>query len=301
MVWQKFGAQVTISLRETWSCMEMSLEEWSRDNAPRLAAALAFYTLLSVAPLLVIAVSIAAEAFGRQAVAGQLGYQLQSYIGSQGAVAVESMLRAAYHPQTGILAATFGLLVLLFGATSLVLELQESLNTIWHVPPREGPRIRELLRMVGERFYAVLLVFAAGAVLLFSLVVSSTIAAIGKFSPPSVPQPVVQAAAFVMSYIITAVLFAAIYKLLPDVRLEWKDVAVGAAVTALLFTVGRQLIALYLGRTALGSTYGAAGSMVLFLMWVYYSAQLFFLGSEFTKVYAGRLGSHYAQEAPARF
>jgi membrane protein len=278
-------------LRGTWACVRESVDAWNRDNVPRLAASLAFYTLLSLAPLVVIMVGVAARAFGRQAVAGQLAYQLQNYVGPEGAWAVEAILSAAYRPGSGVAATTFGVMVLLFGASSVVVELQDALNTIWQVPGREESTGSAIFRMIGQRFFAFILVLGAGAILTVSLLLSSGIAAMGKFSSGrELPSGVLQTAAFVTSFVVTALLFGAIYKLLPEVRLRWRDVAIGAAVTALVFCIGKEAIALYVGKTILGSTYGAAGSLALFLIWVYYSAQLFFLGAEFTKVYVKRLG-----------
>jgi len=292
--------RIRAALLETWSCIADSVEQWNQDNVPRLAASLAFYTMLSLAPLGVITVGVAARAFGRQAVAGELANQLQTYVGPQGAAAVEAIIRAAYHPGTGIAATWFGVLVLLFGASSVVVELQDALNTIWHVPAIEGTKSRRIFRMIRQRFYAFALVLGAGAVLMLSLLISSAIAAVGKISGPGVlPETVLQVATFVTSYVVTTLLFSAIYKFVPDVRLHWSDVAIGSAVTALLFSMGRQAIALYLGKTAVESTYGAAGSLALFLIWVYYSAQLFFLGAEFTKVYASRYGSRSTEGRPA--
>ncbi len=284
---------------EAWSCIEESVEQWNQDNVPRLAASLAFYALVSLAPLVVFTVNLAARVFGRQAAAGELAYQLQTYVGPEGASAVEAIVRAAYSPGTGVAATWFGVLVLLFGASSVVVELQDALNTIWHVPVRPGTGWR-ILGMIRQRFFAFALVLGAGAVLILSLLISSGIAVVGKISgPQALPETVLQAATFATSYVVTTLLFGAIYKLVPDVHLRWSDVAIGAAVTALIFTIGRQAIAVYLGKAALGSTYGAAGSLALFLIWVYYSAQLFFLGSEFTKVYASRYGSRSAEGLPA--
>ena len=292
--------RIRAALRGTWSCIADSAEQWNLDNVPRLAASLAFYTMLSLAPLGVITVGVAARAFGRQAVAGELAYQLQTYVGSQGAAAVEAIIRAAYNTGTGFAATTFGILVLLFGASSVVVELQDALNTIWHVPTIQGTKLRGILGMIRQRFYAFALVLGAGAVLILSLLISSGIAAVGKvLGSGALPETILQTATFATSYVLTTLLFGAIYKFVPDVRLRWSDVAIGSAVTALIFSIGRQAIALYLGKTAVGSTYGAAGSLAVFLIWVYYSAQLFFLGAEFTKVYASRYGSRSAAGLPA--
>lgn len=292
-----------MGLADAWSYILECLDGWNRDNVPRLAGALAFYSLLSLAPLVVIVTGIAARVFGRQAVAGELAYQLQNYVGPEGAWAVQEILSAAYRPRTGFVSTLVGVVVLLFGASSVVVELQDALNTIWRVSGVQQSTLRTVFRLLGQRFFAFLLVLGAGAVLIVSVVVSSGVQALGKFSSAGGLSPdVVKTIEFLASLAVTTLLFGAIYKLLPDVKLRWRDVGIGAAVTALLFCIGKEAIALYLSKTILGTTYGAAGSLALFLIWVYYSAQIFFLGAEFTKVYAMRLGLHAATEpAPARF
>jgi membrane protein len=274
-----------------------TITEWSDDNVPRLGASLAFYTLLSLAPLLVVIVAVAALAYGRQAAQGQLFWQIRGWVGADGARAIQSVLEGAYKPGTGVLATVIGLLTLAIGASTVVLELRGALNTIWHV--QAGARslgLSSLVSLVKERCYSIAMVLGVGFLLLISLILNACIAAVGKFFGGFLPIPeaILQAATSLISFLVIAGLFAAIYKLMPDVRLKWSDVAVGASVTALLFTVGKQLIGLYLGKASFASTYGAAGSLVVVLVWVYYSAQLFFLGAEFTKVYARKYGSHAA-------
>jgi membrane protein len=274
-----------------------TITEWSDDNVPRLGASLAFYTLLSLAPLLVVIVAVAALAYGRQAAQGQLFWQIRGWVGADGARAIQSVLEGAYKPGAGVLATVIGLLTLAIGASTVVLELRGALNTIWHV--QAGARslgLSSLVSLVKERCYSIAMVLGVGFLLLISLILNACIAAVGKFFGGFLPIPeaILQAATSLISFLVIAGLFAAIYKLMPDVRLKWSDVAVGASVTALLFTVGKQLIGLYLGKASFASTYGAAGSLVVVLVWVYYSAQLFFLGAEFTKVYARKYGSHAA-------
>ena len=273
------------------------LAEWSKDQVPRLSASLAYYTLLSLAPLLVVVVAVAALVYGQKAAQGQLVWEIQGLVGGAGAVAIQGLIRGAYYKHdAGIVATIFGILTLVFGASSVVVELRDALNTIWHAhsPPSSG--FRGILRLMKDRFYAFALILGLGFVLLFSLILNAWIAAMGRFFNSILPMPewVLETATFLLSYAVTTFLFAAIYKFLPDVRLRWSDVLVGASVTSLLFTAGKQLIAFYLGRVSFDSTYGAAGSLVLVLVWVYYSAQLFFLGAEFTKAYARRFGSHAA-------
>jgi len=272
---------------------------WNDDNVPRLGAALAFYTLLSLAPLLVVVVAIAAIAYGKQAAEGQLFWQIHDLVGSKGAHAIQGVLEGAYEPGTGALATGLGLLTLAFGASSVVGELRDALNTIWHVP-LESTNLGffSLLRVVKDRIYSFTLVLGVGFLLLVSLILNAFLAAMGKFFEGFLPAPegVLQAAASLISFLVITALFAAIYKIMPDVRLKWSDVIVGASFTALLFTAGKFLIGLYLGKASFGSTYGAAGSLVIVLVWVYYSSQLFFLGAEFTKIYTEKFGSHLSEK-----
>jgi membrane protein len=277
-------------------CKEIAIE-CSNDNVPRLGASLAFYTLLSLAPLLVVVVAVAAIVFGKQAAEGQLFWQIQGLVGSEGARAIQALLQGAYKPGTGFLATALGILTLVAGASSVVVDLRGSLNTIWHVRIAvEGTSLSSALRLLRERFYSFALMLGAGFLLLVSLVLNACLAAMGKFFAGLLPAPegVLQAATSLVSFLVITAVFAAIYKFMPDIRLKWSDVTVGASLTALLFTTGKQLIGLYLGRASFGSTYGAAGSLVVVLVWVYYASQLFFLGAEFTKIYTKNFGSQLA-------
>jgi membrane protein len=268
--------------------LKETLEEWSNDNVPRLGASLAFYTLLSLAPILVIMVAVAAFAYGRQAAEGQLIWQIQDIVGVARAMEIQNLIQGAYQPATGIIATLLGLFTLALAASSLLVELRQALNSIWHVPAAAGATgLGGVLVIVRERFYSLGLILIGGFLLLVSLVLNTWLAAMGKFFRSHLPTPefVLQAGGFLISLIVITLVFAGIYKMLPDVRLNWSDVVVGASATAFLFTIGKQLISLYLGKTGLSSTYGAAGSLAMVLVWVYYSAQLFFLGAEFTKVY----------------
>jgi len=276
-----------------------TVSEWGNDRAPRLGASLAFYTLLSLAPLLVVIVAVAALVYGHEAARGQLVWQIRGLVGPDGARAIQGLVQGAYKPGTGVIATFLGFLTLAFGASSVVVELRDALNTIWHVPlDRGNTGLSSIFRLVKERFYSFAMILGVGFLLLVSLVLNAWIGAMGKFFASALPTPesLLQVATFLISFLASTFLFAAIYKMLPDVRLQWSDVAVGALVTSLLFTIGKQLIGLYLGKTSFGSTYGAAGSLVIVLVWVYYSAQLFFLGAEFTKVYTKAFGSHFASQ-----
>jgi membrane protein len=280
---------------ELLALLKETVSEWSDDNVPRLGASLAFYTLLSMAPLLVVVVAIAAIAYGKQAAQGELFWQIQGLVGSEGARTIQGLLEAAYKPGTGAVATVLGILTLAVGASSVVVELRGALNTIWHVQTSpDDTRLSSIFRLVKERFYSFALILGVGFLLLVSLVLNACLAAMGKFFGGFLPAPegLLQAATSLISFLVITGLFAAIYKLVPDVRLQWSDVTVGASVTALLFTAGKHLIGLYLGKASFGSTYGAAGSLVVVLVWVYYSSQLFFFGAEFTKVYTKQYGSH---------
>jgi len=281
------GDEVGALLKKTFSA-------WMDDNATRLGASLAFYTILSLAPLLIVIVAVAAIAFGQKAAQGQLVWEIQGLVGAEGARAIQGLIQSAYKPASGTAATVLGILTLVFGASAVVVELRDTLNIIWHVPAQESfSNLRSFLRLVRERFYLFGLILGVGFLLLISLALNAGIAALGSLFGSLLPvsESALSVAIFLISFLVVTFLFAAIYKLLPDVQLQWSDVIVGACFTSLLFTIGKQLIGIYLGRASFGSTYGAAGSLVIVLMWVYYSAQLFFFGAEFTKIYTETFGS----------
>jgi membrane protein len=269
-------------------------QAWQEDKAPRLGAALAFYTALSLAPLILVVLAVAGLAFGEAAVQGELEWQARDMIGPHGAAAVQALVQAAHAPGHGVVATIVGLFALFFGATSVVVELTDALNTIWRVPPRPYTSgLAGIGRLMKQRFISFTMILGIGFLLLVSLVVSAWLAALGAFFRKALPIPhaAMEILNFILSFLVITFLFALIYKVLPDVRLRWSDVAVGAAVTSLLFTLGKFLIGLYLGNTTFASAYGAAGSFLIVLVWVYYSAQVFFLGAEFTKIYTHEFGS----------
>ena len=282
---------------EAGSLAEETISNWFNHNVPRLGASLTFYTLLSLAPLLIIVVAIAGAAFGKEAAEGRLVWQIRGLIGQEGAVTVQALLKGAYKQRTGIVATTLGILTLLYGASSVVAELRDALNTIWCVPRRNTTGLRSVLSILLDRTVALGVVLGIGFLLLVSLAVSAALSAVGDRFSASLPIPewMMQSIDFAFTYVVIAILFAVIYKVLPDLHLEWRDVVLGAALTSLLFAVGKTAIGLYLGRAGIASTYGAAGSLVVLLVWVYYSAQIFFLGAEFTQVYAQRFGSRPCQ------
>ena len=287
-----------LHLKEIRGVIDETFSEWNNDNAQRLGASLAFFTLLSLAPLVVVIVAVGAAVFGQQAAEGQFAWEIRYFVGPVGAQAIQEVIRGSYNPHAGAVATILSVLTLVFGATSVAVELHEALNIIWHVPVKAGKFSSRVADFLKERFFSLLLVLGAGFVLVVSLIWSVWIVALGRYfgSVFSVPETVLHLATFLVSFIAIALVFAAIYKFVPDVPLTWGDVIVGASFSALVFVIGKQLLALYLGKVGLASAYGAAGSLVTVLVWVYYSAQLFFLGAEFTKIYARRYGSHFAQK-----
>jgi membrane protein len=266
---------------------------WSRHNAPRLGAALAFYTMLSLAPLSLLAVGIGGMAFGRKAAVGQIVWQAREVVGMTGANALAAILQETDNTRHGVIPSIIGIVVLLIGASAMFVELRDALNTIWEVPAAECSGLPDLFHIIKERLFSFGLVLAIGFLLLTSMAISATLGALGKHSASLVllPEPVLQITNDLIAFLVLTGLFAAIYKVIPEVRLEWRDVLPGAAVTSVLFTLGKLAIGLYLGKATFASTYGAAASTVLFLLWVYYSSQVFFFGAEFTKSFANRYGS----------
>lgn len=260
------------------------------DNAPRLAAALAYYALLSLAPLIVLALAIAGLLVDEEAVRGGIANQLSGLVGTAGGQAIESIVRNARAPTAGIVSTVFGLVVLLFGASGVFGELEAALDTIWEVGPPPGRGLGGLIR---DRLFSFAMVMGVAFLLLVSLVVSAGLAAVGRLLSGVLPggELVWQGVNVVLSLGVVTALFALTFKTVPHAKVAWRDVWVGAFVTALLFTFGKLLIGLYLGKTSFSSAYGAAGSLVLLVIWVYYSASILLLGAEFTQAYASQYGS----------
>jgi membrane protein len=284
------GLAILKDPRALFSVLKETYGDWSEDKASRLAAALAYYTAFSIAPLLLISIAVAGLVFGREAAQGQIFAQLDGLLGADGASAIQTGIANSNEAGAGTISAIIGLATLIWSASSLFGQLQEALNTIWEVQP--DPHAG-LMATVKRRFLSMTLVLGIAFVLLVSLVLSAGLSAVGGLLGNVLPGGNIlwQVINFVVSFAIITGLFAAIYKVLPDVTVDWGDVWIGAAVTALLFTIGKILIGLYLGHASIGSTFGAAGSLLVFLVWVYYSAQILFFGAEFTQVYARRYGS----------
>jgi len=273
-----------------WQLLKETYAQWSEAKPFQLAAALAYYTLFSLAPLLLIAIAVAGLAFGREVTEYQILTTFQGFMGSQGAEAVKGLLHSTSDTGTGIVATMVGIVTLLIGAGGVVGQLQESLNTIWEVEAKSESGIWSLLR---TRLVSFAMVLGVGFLLLVSLLISAALAAMVQFVQGVLPggEALWHGIEFVVSLGLTTLLFAMIYKVVPDVNLTWRDVWIGSAMTAALFTIGKFLLGLYLGREGVTSPYGAAGSLVLVLLWVYYSALIFFFGAAFTKVYAATYGT----------
>lgn len=277
--------------RSVFGLVKTTGVHWLDDKAPRLAASLAFYTLLSLAPMLVVAVSIAGLIFGEDAARGQIAGQLNGLLGPTGADTVQSILAHAKTPSSGIIGAVVGIALAIFGASGVFGELQTSLDTIWHVESRPGRGIKGFLR---DRVFSFTLVMGVAFLLLVSLVVSAALSAIGSYFAHTLPggETVWYIVNLVISVGITALLFGLIFKVVPDVEIRWHDVWLGALVTAILFTGGKFLIGLYLGRSSVASPFGAAGSVVALVVWIYYSAQILFFGAELTRAHTEQRGIH---------
>jgi membrane protein len=273
-------------MRRLWGLVKKTVTAWQDDYAQSMGAALAYYTVFSVAPLLVIVVAVAGFFFGQSAAQGELYMQLRDALGDEGAATVQALVKSASGPRRGVLAGVIGIVVLVVGATTVFAELQSALDRIWRVPQQQrGQGIWHLLR---GRLLAFGLVLVAGLMLLVSIVIGTAIHAFAHWwgRIPGGWHRIIEGLDIVISMILATTLFAMIYKWMPRASVAWRDVWIGAFVTAVLFEIGKLLIGVYLGETAIASAFGAAGSIVVLLVWVYYSAQIFLLGAEFTWVYA---------------
>jgi membrane protein len=294
---ERQGTKSRITVRGLGTVFRRALAGWWNDNVPRMGAALAYYTLFSLAPILVVAIAIAGLAFGAEAVRGEIVGQIEGLVGLEGARAVQAMLEGAAQPSSSIPATIIGVITFFLVATGAFLELQTDLDAIWRVKPKSSGNF--LRSLVMQRLISFGLVLGLAFLLLTSLVVSAGLAAANDYLGNAFPGVAVlwEAINVVVSLGVITLLFAMIYKVLPDVKLAWSDVWVGALVTAGLFTIGKFLIGLYLGTSSLASTYGAAGSVIVILVWVYYSAQIILLGAEFTREYVSQFGRRPPPEA----
>ena len=268
-----------------WRLTKRAAIKWYEDDCLTLGAALAYYTVFSMAPVLVIAIAVAGALFGPEAAQGEIVGQIRGLVGEEGAVAIQSLIESAGRQDAGAIATLIGLVVLLFGSTSAFSQLQAALNKIWEVPPQASAGLWDVLR---ARFLSFAAVLGVGFLLSVSLVLSAAVAAFGRFGRGRVPEigRVLEAADFLGTMLVHTLLFAMIFKLLPDVPIRWRHVWLGAGVTAGLFFIGKLVIGLYLSTSEVGAAYGAAGWVILILAWVYYSAQIVLFGAEFTRAYA---------------
>ena len=290
-----------MKLKDVVHLLKDAVTSWVEDDGGTMGAALAYYTLFSLAPLLVIVIAIAGLIFGPEAAQGQVLRQLEGLIGTEGAAVIQNLLRSASDPERSTGAAIIGSVTFILGATGVFSELQGDLNRIWREPlPRKRPG--GLVRLLRNKLLTFGMVLGIGFLMLVSTLVSAALASFGSwigslFTAWPVALEIINS---VFSFVIITLCFAMIYRFLPRARIGWRDVWLGAAFTALLFTVGKLLIGLYLGSANIGSTYGAAGSLVALLVWVYYSAQIFLLGAEFTWVFAYQFGSKRHESPPDR-
>ncbi|MGJ7510939.1 YihY/virulence factor BrkB family protein [Variovorax sp. GT1P44] len=285
--------------RALFDLCKQSFASWRADYAPSMGAALAYYTVFSVAPLLLIVISVVGLVFGRDEARGEIFEQLSGLMGTEGARAIQIMLEALNKPRQGIVATVIGVALLIVGATTVFGELQDAFDRIWRAPARQD--VNGLLDLMRVRLLSFSMIMGIGFLLMVSLVVNAALAALGEWWAPVFGgwATLAQNVNSVFGFAIVTVGFAMIFKFMPRVRVQWRDVWIGAVVTAVLFTIGKFLIGLYIGKTGIASGYGAAGSLVVLLVWVYYSAQIFLLGVEFTWVYAHEYGSFKGRPRPA--
>ena len=287
-----------MNLSNAWPLIRKTVSAWSDDYAPSMGAAISYYTIFSIAPMLVIVVAVAGLVWGQEAVQGEISGQLTGLVGEQAAQAIQSMLQAAHHPAQGLVAGAISLVALVVGATTVFAELQSALDRIWRVPAAR--KVTGVWATLRTRLLSFGIVLALAFLLSTSLVASAAVSAIGNWANGVLPawQIWIEVLNVVVSISLSSVLFAAIFKLMPNAHVAWTDVWIGAGVTAVLFQVGKLLISVYIGKAGTASAFGAAGSLAVLLLWVYYAAQIFLLGAEFTWVYANEEGSRRSARVP---
>ena len=281
---------------DLWPLVKQSVTSWSDDYAPSMGAALAYYTVFSIAPLLLIVISIAGLIYGEDAARGAIFTQISGLVGAEGATAIQGLLKSVNKPSESIVATVIGVGTLLLGATTVFGELQDALNRIWRAPAlvQQGG----LWKLLRRRLLAFGMILTIGFLLIVSLLLSALLAAFSNWFGPSFVgwEILLHVINFAIGFGVTTVLFAMIYKIMPRVNIAWHDVWLGAAVTSILFSVGKFLIGLYLGRSSVASGFGAAGSLAVLLVWIYYSTQVFLMGAEFTWVYANMYGTRRGKD-----
>ena len=298
MVWRETrGATMNVAI---WNLLRETYKEWKEDNASRLAAALSYYTAVSIAPMLVLLVTALGWFYGDESARMELNSRLQGIVGPQAAEVIQAVIEGADQPDAASVAGILSILTLLWGASNVFVQLQDSLNTIWGVELKPNAGFMATIR---ERFLSFGMILVIGFLLLVSLILSAILSAFSGALRDFLPGMdfLWQVVSFVVSFGVTTLLFALIYKVLPDVEIGWRDVWMGATVTALLFTVGKWLLGIYLGYSSTSSAYGAAGSLVVLLIWIYYSAQIFLFGAEYTQVYAYTYGKGVVPDKKAQY
>jgi membrane protein len=279
-------------MRNAWRLVKTTIDKWIEHKDARQGAALAYYSVFSIGPLMVIAIGIAGLAFGEEAARGEVQGQLSGVLGQNAANAIDGMLAGANKPQQGILATAIGFAVLLFSALGVVVQLKDAFNTVWEVDEKN---ISGAWQFIRTYLISMAMVFGLGFLFLISLAFTTGLSAAQQFLGGQLPQSALQVGGSLISFAAITAMFALMFKWLPDTGVEWRDVWLGAAITAALFELGKFLIGFYVGKLALASTYGAAASLVILLIWVYYTAQILLLGAEFTHCYASR----YRRQEPA--
>ena len=284
-----------MNIKNILNIIKATFSAWMDDKAPSMGAALAYYTVFSIAPLLLIVISIAGLIFGAEVARGEIFAQLQDLMGETEALAVQGMLESVSKPTEGVTAAIIGVGLLLIGATTVFGELQDALDRIWRAPKRTDDG--GILGLIRTRVLSFGMILGIGFLLIVSLIFSAVLAALGKWWAPIFGGIafIGNLVNFALSFVLLTFAFAMIYKIMPRVNINWRDVWMGAVVTAFLFTIGKFLIGFYIGRSGLASGFGAAGSLVVVLVWIYYSAQIFLMGAEFTRIYSYTFGSHKGQ------
>ncbi|MDJ0677712.1 MAG: YihY/virulence factor BrkB family protein [Calothrix sp. MO_167.B42] len=289
-----------MNIKIIFKLIKEAFQEYQADKVSTLAASLAYYTVFSLAPLLIIAIAVAGLIFGEQAARGEIVGQIQGLVGNEGAKVIEMAIENANKPDVSGIASIFSIIVLLFGASGVFVQLQDALNSVWEVTakPKQG-----IMGFVRKRILSFSAVLGIGFLLLVSLIISAALSALNHYMNGLIPGLEIfwEILNFAISFGIVTLLFALIYKFLPDVKIHWSDVWTGAIITSLLFGIGKFVLGVYLGRGSLGSTYGAAGSLVVLLAWVYYSAQILLFGAELTEVYSRRFGSQIVPDKHAMF
>lgn len=284
--------------QKIWHVLQETIANWNKHGATTHSAALAYLSLFSLAPVLILAIAVAGWVFGVEAAQGRVQYELSRFIGPEAAAVVQEVVAATARPKTNRITAIIGLATLLVSATGALMQLQETLNTVWEVTPKPGFFLKALLK---KRFVCLLLIVGVGAVLLASLVASAALTFLQRILESRLEvglATLVGGADVVLSWLLMTLLIGMVYRILPDVRIGWRDVAWGSGVTAVLFLLGKYAIGYYLRTAAITSAYGAAGSLVLILVWVYYSSLIFLLGAEFTRIHSRRYREGRAAPEP---